>query len=88
MTHLSPAQISAAKGLSFEALRVLDGSPRVRFCDIYPSGNVGVKRETDPETHGPVTVTAAQAEPLLEAIARRFNRRGHRNTTPWEKVQA
>lgn len=79
LTRVSQAQINAAFGKTFEAPRVLDGCSRVRFWGIYPSGNVGVKRETDPVTHGPVTVSCDQAAPLLEAISHRFNRRGQRN---------
>lgn len=88
MTHLSPAQIYVATGKTFEAPGVLNGCSRVRFCGIYPSGNVGVKREADPESFGAVAVSAAKAAPLLEAIARRFTVRGYRSTTPWHKEQA
>lgn len=76
MTHLSPAQINAAHGRVFTAPRVIDGCSDVRFCGVFPSGNVGVKRPTDPECFGPITVSAAQAEPLLAAIGQRFNARG------------
>jgi len=78
MVHLSPAQIASAFGKTFTVPGVLNGSAEVSFWGIYPSGNVGVKRGRDPDHFGPVTVPAEQAEPLLKAIAARFNRRGYR----------
>lgn len=79
MKQLSPSQIRAAYGKVFTALRVIDGCSEVRFYGVFPSGNVGVKRSTDPECFGPITVSVVQAEPLFAAIERRFNSRGFTN---------
>ena len=86
MTHLSPAQINVAFGKVFVAPRVIDGCSKVRFCGVFPSGNVGVKRPTDPESFGPIAISPAQAEPLLAAIGRRFTARGFRAVASLDSV--
>lgn len=75
MTHplkLRKAQIQSAYGKVFEAPGVINGSARVRFIGVWPSGNVAVMKETDPDSFGPLTVAPQKARPLLEAIGRRF----------------
>ncbi|ADP20069.1 MULTISPECIES: hypothetical protein [Achromobacter] len=73
---LTQAQIAAATGKIFEVPRVINGCARVQFVGIWPTGNVAVKRASDPEMFGPLTVSSEVAAPLMEAIQRRFNRRG------------
>lgn len=42
------SQLDAAWGKVFEAPGVINGSARVRFMGVWPSGNVAVKRGGDP----------------------------------------
>lgn len=78
MSHLSPAQCGAAYGQCFDVPGVLAGTARVKFCGVFPSGNVGIKRAADPDAFGPLAIDAAQAEPLFAAIRQRFDARGRR----------
>lgn len=61
-------QLNAAHGKVFDVPGVINGSARVRFMGIWPTGNVAVKREADPESFGPLTVPPAKAQPLMRAI--------------------
>ena len=61
-----------AWGQVFEAPGVINGSARVRFIGVWPSGNVAVKRAEDPDSFGPLTVSQQRAQPLLKAIAVRY----------------
>ena len=72
--QLRKAQIQSAHGMVFDVPGVINGSARVRFMGVWPSGNVAVKKATDPESFGPLTVAPQKAKPLLEAIDRRFAR--------------
>lgn len=63
-------QLDAAYGKVFEAPRVINGSSKVRFMGVWPSGNVAVKRVTDPDSFGPITVSPETAMPLMQAIER------------------
>ena len=77
MTKLSPAQQRAAYGRSFKAPGVINGCGELVFAGIWPTGNVAVKKlSDDARGMGPLTVTSAQAEPLLAAIRHKFNSRG------------
>ena len=71
---LTQAQESAAHGLVFDAVGVLNGHGRLRFLGVWPTGNVAVKPERDREDFGPLTVSQAKAAPLLRAIDARFPR--------------
>lgn len=66
------AQLNAAHGMVFDVPGVVNGSSNVRFLGVWPSGNVAVKRQSDPESFGPLTVSPEKAAPLMDAIARRF----------------
>jgi len=66
------AQALAAYGKVFDAPGVINGSARVRFMGVWPTGNIAVKRETDPECFGVLTVSPEQAQTLLLAIMRRY----------------
>jgi hypothetical protein len=74
-TILTQAQIGAAHGAAFTVPRVLD-RPEVVFKGRYSSGNYGVRRLSDPPYFGDVAISPAQAEPLLAAIAARYDARG------------
>ena len=65
-------QMNAAYGKVFEAPGVINGSGRIRFMGVWPTGNVAVKRESDPDSFGPVTVSAEKALPLMQAIERQY----------------
>lgn len=60
--------IDTAHGKVFDAPGVINGSTKVRFMGIWPSGNVAVKRAEDPDSFGPLTVSPEKAKPLLDAI--------------------
>lgn len=77
-TRLTPAQNSAAHGKVFDAVGVIEDCSRVRFLGVFSSGSVGVQRESDPHSVGPITITAEQAEPLLAEICRCFHVTGWR----------
>lgn len=47
------AQLDAAWGEVFEVPGIINGSAGVRFMGIWPSGNVAVKRASDPAGFGP-----------------------------------
>lgn len=66
------AQLSAAYGKVFDAPGVINGSAKVRFMGVWPTGNVAVKRAADPDSFGPLTVSPEKAQPLMQAIAERF----------------
>jgi hypothetical protein len=66
------AQLAKAYGEVFDVPGVVNGSARVRFVGVWPTGNVGVKRETDPDTFGALTVSPEKAQPLMQAIDRRY----------------
>ena len=69
---MQQAQLAKAYGKVFDAPGVVNGSARVRFVGVWPTGNIGVKRETDPDTFGPLTVSPEKAKPLMQAIERRY----------------
>lgn len=65
-------QIDAAYGKVFDAPGVINGSGKVRFMGVWPTGNVAVKRSSDPESFGPLTVSPQKARPLIQAIERLY----------------
>lgn len=66
------AQLNAAHGMVFDVPGVVNGSSRIRFLGRLPTGNVAVKKQADPDSFGPLTVSPEKAAPLMDAIARRF----------------
>ena len=79
MTKLSPAQQRVAHGRIFKAPGVIQGCSELVFAGIWPTGNVALNKiGDDARGMGPLTVSAAQAEPLLAAICHKFNARGSR----------
>ena len=73
---MNNAQINAACGKVFEAPGVLNGTMWVRFMGVYPTGNIGVKRASDCESFGAITVTPEKAAPLIATIEQKFDVRG------------
>lgn len=69
---LKQEQLNAAIGKVFDVPGVINGSARVRFMGIWPTGNVAVKRESDPDCFGPLTVSPDKARPLMQAIERSY----------------
>lgn len=65
-------QLNAAFGKVFDAPSVINGSSKVRLMGVWPSGNVAVKRESDPDSFGPITVSPETALPLMRAIERSY----------------
>ena len=66
------SQLDAAWGKVFEAPGVINGSARVRFMGVWPSGTVAVKRGGDPDSFGPLTVSPEKVKPLMQAIESRY----------------
>ena len=64
---MKKSQLDAAWGKVFEAPGVINGSARVRFMGVWPSGNVAVKRGGDPDGFGPLTVTGNATGRLVRA---------------------
>ncbi len=65
------AQLDAAWGKVFEAPGVINGSAKVRFMGIWPSGNVAVKRGSDPDSFGPLTKMRRGADFASRSISLR-----------------
>jgi hypothetical protein len=74
--RLTQAQINAAYGKTFEVFGVLNGCGKVRFLGIAPSGNVMVKRATDPELFGVLTISPGAAQRLFQAIEVKYDKAG------------
>lgn len=69
---MQQTQLDKAFGEVFDAPGVINGSSRVRFVGVWPTGNIGVKREVDPDSFGPLTVPPEKAQSLMQAIERRY----------------
>lgn len=74
--RLTQAQINAAYGKTFEVFGVLNACGKVQFLGVAPSGNVMVKRATDPESFGVRTISPGMAQRLFQAIEAKYDKAG------------